>query len=65
MTSTPTHFLLELMQHTDDNKYAVGAPSIIFDLGTDLLVVSCNELSFTPDDVRAGFSIKKISLEVL
>lgn len=53
----PTHFLLELIQNADDNKYAADSPTITFNLMTNLLLVSCNELGFTPDDVRAICSI--------
>lgn len=49
----PTHFLLELIQNADDNKYVTGTPTITFNLTSQFLLVSCNEVGFSPNDVDA------------
>ncbi|KAJ5224987.1 hypothetical protein N7468_006212 [Penicillium chermesinum] len=51
--STPTHFILELIQNADDNNYTTETPTISFYLGSDFLLVSGNEVGFSPSDVDA------------
>lgn len=64
LNSKESHFLLELVQNADDNHYAAGvAPALSFRLDPRELVVSNNEVGFTPANVRAlcsaGESSKK------
>lgn len=64
LNSKESHFLLELVQNADDNHYAPNvAPSLTFRLGPRELVVSNNEIGFSPANVRAlcsaGESSKK------
>lgn len=53
LNSTPSHFLLELLQNADDAKYDKGVvPELKASATTDKnLVIHCNELGFTDDDV--------------
>lgn len=62
----PTHFMFELIQNADDNKYAPGVTprlSVVYSKG-GLLWVGCNEFGFTAENVRAicriGGSTKKV-----
>src|SRR5688500_4623525 len=49
-----THFVLELVQNADDNKYAAGiTPQIAFRLSSTRVVVENNELGFTEPNVAA------------
>ena len=62
--SSSTHFLLELIQNADDNKYAGDiTPTLALSYHDRLLRTDCNELGFTPEQVDAichlGFSSKK------
>lgn len=64
LNSKESHFLLELVQNADDNHYALDVePALSFQLGPGELVVSNNEVGFTPANVRAlcsaGESSKK------
>lgn len=59
-----SHFVLELLQNADDNKYEIGCtPHIQFEVDNQTLVVSNNELGFKPENVDslcdAGQSTKK------
>ena len=64
--STPAHFILELVQNADDNKYHVDiAPEVTIVYRTDgYLWIGCNEIGFTANKVRSiyriGRSTKKI-----
>lgn len=53
--SKPTHFLLELIQNADDNKYAPDVtPKLSIVYRKDgYLWVGCNELGFTAANVEA------------
>ncbi|KAI9658631.1 MAG: hypothetical protein M1821_002191, partial [Bathelium mastoideum] len=53
--STPTHFVLELIQNADDNQYNPDVtPTLVFlYLDSGYLWVGCNERGFTPEYVRA------------
>ncbi|KAJ6491690.1 hypothetical protein C8R47DRAFT_976213, partial [Mycena vitilis] len=64
--SSDCHFVFELVQNADDNKYGPGVTptlKIALELGSNMLVVACNETGFTEDQVRAickiGASTKK------
>ncbi|TKA63588.1 hypothetical protein B0A55_10316 [Friedmanniomyces simplex] len=53
--STPTHFILELIQNADDNKYHAGTVPKLTMLYHELgyLWIGCNEVGFTASNVRA------------
>eukprot|EP00659_Diplonema_papillatum_P009397 gene9397-14574_t len=52
--SSDVHFVLELIQNADDNKYPSGAlPTLRFDLGRRSVVVSNNEVGFSAKNIRA------------
>ena len=61
--ATPTHFLLELIQNSDDNNYSAGSePSVTFDTSISTatsrkLRVDCNEVGFTRQNIKAICSI--------
>jgi len=60
--TTPTHFLLELIQNADDNSYGEGlSPTISFTLTKSgskrLMRIDCNETGFTKQNVKAICSI--------
>lgn len=58
--SKSTHFVLELVQNADDNKYAEGVtPTLSLLLDPDKLTVWCNEVGFNAQNVRAICSIGK------
>ena len=58
--SKSTHFVLELVQNADDNKYADDVtPTLSLLLDHDKLTVWCNEVGFTAQNVRAICSIGK------
>jgi hypothetical protein len=64
LNSKDSHFILELIQNADDNRYRDGiAPSLSFRLSPDKLVVVNNEVGFTSENVKAlcsaGESSKK------
>jgi len=64
LNSKESHFILELVQNADDNHYGHGvAPALSFRLAPRELIVSNNEIGFTPTNVRAlcsaGESSKK------
>lgn len=64
LNSKESHFLLELVQNADDNHYAPAVdPALTFRLDSKELVVSNNEIGFSPTNVRAlcsaGESSKK------
>lgn len=66
--STSTHFILELIQNADDNKYAEGCtPTLALSYQHRRLRTDCNELGFTRGDVDAickiGLSNKKNQVE--
>lgn len=48
-----THYLLELIQNADDNKYADVVPTLKMRIEDRLIRVECNEAGFTPDNVKA------------
>ena len=59
-----SHFILELIQNADDNKYAENiSPSLTISLNDRQARVDCNELGFSQQDVEAickvGASTKK------
>jgi hypothetical protein len=50
----PTHFIPELIQNADDNQYNVQVePTLEFHLSGGELVIKCNEMGFTEENVRA------------
>lgn len=52
--SRETHFVLELVQNADDNRYAPGVtPEVTFSLTPERIIVTNNEAGFTPENVRA------------
>ncbi|KAI6879857.1 hypothetical protein KC360_g4305 [Hortaea werneckii] len=53
--SKPTHFILELIQNSDDNKYAPDVlPKLRIVYREDgLLFIGCNEVGFTAENVKA------------
>jgi hypothetical protein len=56
--SDDTHFLLELIQNADDNKYGVDVvPRLLFELKPDRLVVVNNENGFSAKDVDSLCSL--------
>ncbi|KAH7102371.1 hypothetical protein BKA62DRAFT_700182 [Auriculariales sp. MPI-PUGE-AT-0066] len=65
--SRPAHAVLEIIQNADDNAYDMVKvePTLIFTLRTDHMLVECNELGFTEENVRAfcgvGLSTKRNS----
>ncbi|RMY97100.1 hypothetical protein D0864_04916 [Hortaea werneckii] len=61
----PTHFVLELIQNADDNRYDDAEPSLSVLYREDgYLWVGCNEVGFMPENVwalcRIGDSTKKV-----
>ena len=65
LNSKEMHFVLELLQNADDNKYDEECtPHIQFQADNQLLVISNNELGFKYENVesicRAGKSTKKL-----
>ena len=65
--SKPTHFLLELIQNADDNKYAPGTTpqlSIIY-RRDGYLWVGCNELGFSAGNVHAICRISASTKKVI
>jgi len=49
-----THFILELIQNADDNTYDVNTePTLSLELSRNQLIVKCNEVGFTNQNVRA------------
>ncbi|KAK3700516.1 hypothetical protein LTR37_015917 [Vermiconidia calcicola] len=64
--SKPTHFILELIQNADDNRYRDNVtPQLTIIYRHDgFLWIGCNEIGFTPANVRAicriGDSTKKV-----
>lgn len=48
-----THFLLELIQNADDNSYTSKNPTLNFTYCEGHLRVDCNEVGFSPGNVRA------------
>ena len=64
LNSKQSHFILELVQNADDNKYAKGVdPSLSFIAERQRLIVVNNEIGFLPEHVAAlcsaGESSKK------
>jgi hypothetical protein len=56
--SDDTHFVLELIQNADDNKYGVDVvPRLLFELKPDRLVVVNNENGFSAKDVDSLCSL--------
>lgn len=52
--SRETHFVFELVQNADDNRYAAGVtPEVTFSLTPERIIVTNNEVGFSPDNVRA------------
>jgi hypothetical protein len=48
-----THFLQELIQNADDNSYTSKNPTLNFTYSKGRLRVDCNEVGFSPGNVRA------------
>ena len=64
MYQEDTHFVLELLQNADDNKYSPSvAPAVTFTIKPGRIRIDCNEQGFSEADVRAicqsGASTKK------
>ena len=64
LNAKDTHFVLELLQNADDNKYNEGiTPEIIFSVQDQVLTIRNNEIGFAPENVDsiclAGKSTKK------
>jgi hypothetical protein len=64
LNSKASHFILELVQNADDNRYSISvAPSLSFCLEPAQLIVTNNEVGFTAENVKAlcsaGESSKK------
>ena len=60
------HYIFELLQNADDNKYQANAiPSIEFNIESSRLIVINNEIGFTEENINsicdAGSSSKKIN----
>ncbi|KAL1708425.1 hypothetical protein EV121DRAFT_197087, partial [Schizophyllum commune] len=54
------HFILEMVQNADDNKYAEGTkPTLTIRIEDDAVTFSSNELGFEPANVRAICSVGK------
>lgn len=52
--SRETHFVLELVQNADDNHYSpVDIPAVSFELSSDRLEITNNEMGFAAENVRA------------
>lgn len=52
--SRETHFVLELVQNADDNHYCpLDTPAVTFDLYSDRLEITNNEVGFAAENVRA------------
>ena len=64
--SKPTHFVLELIQNADDNKYGPNViPRLSFVYRNDgNLWIGCNELGFTEANVRAICSVASSTKKV-
>ncbi|KAJ4116124.1 hypothetical protein NW768_011096 [Fusarium equiseti] len=58
MNSNPHHFLLELLQNSDDNEYSNVDPTVEL-VYADHLNLYCNEKGFTEDHVRAICGVGK------
>lgn len=56
-----THFLLELIQNADDNRYEVRDPTLHLTYTKNHLRVDCNEVGFSPKDIDAICSIGQSS----
>lgn len=55
-----SHFILEMVQNADDNKYAENAtPTLTIRIEDELVTFTSNELGFEPAHVRAICSIGK------
>ncbi|KAK3642797.1 hypothetical protein LTR56_010623 [Elasticomyces elasticus] len=65
--STPTHFILELIQNADDNKYHAGTTPqltmVYHEAG--YLWIGCNEIGFSVENVRAICRINRSTKKVL
>ena len=57
------HFVFELIQNADDNKYNTKEPELSFEIIKNELIIKNNEIGFNEDNVRsictAGNSTKK------
>ena len=54
------HFILEMVQNADDNKYAEGTkPTLMIRIEDHAVTFSSNELGFEPANVRAICSVGK------
>ena len=51
--SEETHFVLELIQNADDNKYTTDNPTLCFILSSKRLLVCNNEIGFQPENIGA------------
>lgn len=52
--SRETHFVLELVQNADDNQYSpLEVPAVSFELTSDRLEITNNEMGFAAENVRA------------
>ena len=58
--SKDTHFVLELIQNADDNKYDVGTePSLVFVVDKEAVTSMNNERGFSEQDIRALCDVGK------
>eukprot|EP01088_Endostelium_zonatum_P021866 TRINITY_DN890_c0_g1_i2.p1 TRINITY_DN890_c0_g1~~TRINITY_DN890_c0_g1_i2.p1 ORF type:complete len:2146 (+),score=649.66 TRINITY_DN890_c0_g1_i2:669-7106(+) len=57
--SNETHFVLELVQNADDNKYNVDTPALEFVIRNDRIEVNNNEIGFSPANILALCDIGK------
>ena len=58
--SKDTHFVLELIQNADDNKYDVGTePSLVFVVDKEAVTSMNNERGFCEQDIRALCDVGK------
>ena len=55
-----THFVLELIQNADDNKYSIGVePSLVFVVDNESVTAMNNERGFSEQDIRALCDVGK------
>ena len=64
--STDSHFVLELVQNADDNRYGPGVvPALAFHVGSDAVAVRNNEVGLTERNVRALCDVGRSTKSVL
>lgn len=57
----PTHFLVEIIQNANDNKFDDTEPTLVISYGAGHVQIECNEIGFTPENVDAICSLGKSS----